>query len=180
MSADSKIADRVHKESQASWLFMVASIFTLSILVLEKPPDFGFIHKWLGDGNSILSQAITLMESARADDTDLAQDVLEACLPHSGSSVRVGITGVPGAGKSSLSEALGIHLTRERAEMVAVLAVDPTRRRGGGALLGDRIRMNALDGDHVLFRSLATRVPVSCPRTSGPSSGRARQPVMTW
>jgi MFS family permease len=55
-----KIADHVHKESQASWLFMVASIFTLSILVLETPPNFHFIQEWLGDRNSILSQAITL------------------------------------------------------------------------------------------------------------------------
>ena len=71
----------------------------------------------------------------------------------------LGITGTGGSGKSSLTDELVRRLRTDQQDKlrVAVLAVDPTRRRGGGALLGDRIRMNALDGDHVFFRSLATR-----------------------
>jgi methylmalonyl-CoA mutase len=71
----------------------------------------------------------------------------------------LGITGTGGSGKSSLTDELVRRLRTDQQDklQVAVLAVDPTRRRGGGALLGDRIRMNALDGDHVFFRSLATR-----------------------
>ncbi len=71
----------------------------------------------------------------------------------------LGITGTGGSGKSSLTDELVRRLRVDQQDKlrVAVLAVDPTRRRGGGAPLGDRIRMNSLDGDHVFFRSLATR-----------------------
>ena len=71
----------------------------------------------------------------------------------------LGITGTGGSGKSSLTDELVRRFRTDQQDKlrIAVLAVDPTRRRGGGALLGDRIRMNALDGDHVFFRSLATR-----------------------
>ena len=73
----------------------------------------------------------------------------------------LGITGTGGSGKSSLTDELvrRFRLDQEDKLRIAVLAVDPTRRRGGGALLGDRIRMNALDGDQVFFRSMATRGP---------------------
>lgn len=110
-----------------------------------------YVDGVLRGDRGILSQAITLMESARADDTELAQDVLEQCLPHSGNSIRVGVTGVPGAGKSSLIEALGIHLTRERAETVAVLAVDPSSQISRGSILGDKTRMETLSNDERAF-----------------------------
>jgi LAO/AO transport system kinase len=81
----------------------------------------------------------------------LAQDILEACLPHTGQTIRVGITGVPGAGKSTLIEALGTYLTRDRTEKVAVLAVDPSSELSGGSILGDKTRMERLASDDRAF-----------------------------
>lgn len=99
----------------------------------------------------LLSRAITLIESRRADDRELAQEVLSIVLSHNhnpdlsggAASVRVGITGVPGVGKSTFIEALGTHLT-QRGHRLAVLAVDPTSQRSGGSLLGDKTRMETL------------------------------------
>ncbi|GAA3999888.1 methylmalonyl Co-A mutase-associated GTPase MeaB [Hymenobacter fastidiosus] len=96
-------------------------------------------------GNRVrLSQAITLVESTLATDQQLAQQVLDAVLPHAGRSVRVGITGVPGVGKSTFIEALGLHLVNKLGRKLAVLAVDPSSQRGGGSILGDKTRMNLL------------------------------------
>ena len=99
----------------------------------------------------VLGQAITLVESLRPDDAELAQDILEACMPQTGASVRVGITGVPGVGKSSVIEALGTYLTRDRGEKVAVLAVDPSSQLSGGSILGDKTRMERLASDDRAF-----------------------------
>jgi methylmalonyl-CoA mutase len=103
-----------------------------------------------------LARAITCLQAGRMPEAD------RAALAAAAASRRVpvlGITGTGGSGKSSLTDELVRRLRSDQQDKlrVAVLAVDPTRRRGGGALLGDRIRMNALDGDHVFFRSLATR-----------------------
>ncbi|HYZ56270.1 MAG TPA: methylmalonyl-CoA mutase family protein, partial [Streptosporangiaceae bacterium] len=103
-----------------------------------------------------LARAITCLQGARLPEAD------RAALAAAAGARRVpvlGITGTGGSGKSSLTDELVRRLRVDQQDKlrVAVLAVDPTRRRGGGALLGDRIRMNALDGDHVFFRSLATR-----------------------
>ena len=96
-------------------------------------------------GNRVrLSQAITLVESTLPSDQELAQQVLDTVLPRAGRSVRVGITGVPGVGKSTFIEALGLHLVREKGHRLAVLAVDPTSQRSGGSILGDKTRMNQL------------------------------------
>ena len=110
-----------------------------------------YVEGVLRGDRAILSQAITLIESQRAADTELAEDVLERCLPHTGNSVRVGITGVPGVGKSSLIDVLGTYLTRERAEQVAVLAVDPSSQVSHGSILGDKTRMEALSNDGRAF-----------------------------
>ena len=110
-----------------------------------------YVDGVLRGDRTILSQAITLIESARPEDTDLAQDVLEQCLPHSGDSIRVGITGVPGVGKSSVIEVLGTYLTRERCEKVAVLAVDPSSQVSRGSILGDKTRMETLANDELAF-----------------------------
>jgi LAO/AO transport system kinase len=99
----------------------------------------------------ILSRAITLVESAREADRTRAEEIIADCLPHSGNSIRVGVTGVPGAGKSSLIEALGRYLTLERREKLAVLAIDPSSQRSGGSILGDKTRMTALAGNDLAF-----------------------------
>jgi LAO/AO transport system kinase len=90
-----------------------------------------------------LPRAITLLESTRADHRKQAQELLLALLAESGNSHRVGITGVPGVGKSTAIEALGIHLI-EKGHRVAVLAVDPSSTRTGGSILGDKTRMSQL------------------------------------
>ena len=99
---------------------------------------------------AVLGRAITLIESRRADDQALAQAVVAALLPWTGGAQRVGITGVPGVGKSSLIEALGGHLTG-LGHRVAVLAVDPSSLRSGGSILGDKTRMQSLARDPRAF-----------------------------
>jgi LAO/AO transport system kinase len=92
---------------------------------------------------TLLSQAVTLVESSLPEDQKIAQKVIEMCLPHSGNSVRVGITGVPGAGKSTFIEALGTELCKN-GKHLAVLAIDPSSERSKGSILGDKTRMNEL------------------------------------
>ena len=92
----------------------------------------------------ILARAITLIESERPDDGATAAAVLDAVLPHAGRARRVGITGVPGVGKSTFIDTLGMHLVRDRGEQVAVLSVDPSSPISGGSILGDKTRMERL------------------------------------
>ena len=91
----------------------------------------------------LLAKAITLVESTRPDHQDAAQQLIERLLAETGAAVRVGITGVPGVGKSTFIEAFGLHLI-ERGHRVAVLAVDPSSARTGGSILGDKTRMARL------------------------------------
>lgn len=100
---------------------------------------------------TVLAQAITLIESSRAFDRELAEQILEDCLPHSGNSIRVGITGVPGAGKSSLIDVLGMSVIHEHAQKVAVLAIDPSSQLSGGSILGDKTRMKLLAASDMAF-----------------------------
>ena len=96
------------------------------------------------DGNiTILSQAITLIESNNPDNYAQAQEIIERCLPHAGRSVRIGITGVPGAGKSTFIEAVGNMVTSMHHKL-AVLAIDPSSERSGGSILGDKTRMESI------------------------------------
>lgn len=90
-----------------------------------------------------LSQAITLVESTREEDSDLGTQIVEACLKKAVPGIRIGITGVPGVGKSTFIEALGLHLIRE-GKRVAVLAVDPSSSLSRGSILGDKTRMQYL------------------------------------
>ncbi len=94
---------------------------------------------------SILAKAITLIESAHPDHYNLGQEVVERCLPHSGKSIRIGITGVPGVGKSTFIEAFGSFVA-DRGNRLAVLAVDPSSQKTGGSILGDKTRMEELAG----------------------------------
>lgn len=98
-----------------------------------------------------LAQAITLIESRHPADLDLAAALLDAVLPRTGESIRVGITGVPGVGKSTFIDALGLYLVREAGRRVAVLTVDPSSERSGGSLLGDKTRMARLTGEAGAF-----------------------------
>ena len=98
-----------------------------------------------GDRGS-LSRAITLAESRLPEDQEHAQDLIADLLPETGRAIRVGITGVPGAGKSTTIEALGLKLIRE-GHRVAVLVVDPTSARTGGSILGDKTRMHKLSAE---------------------------------
>lgn len=99
---------------------------------------------------TILSQAITLVESNNPDHYAQAQQIIEACLPHAGSSVRIGITGVPGAGKSTFIEAVGNMVTSLRHKL-AVLAIDPSSERSGGSILGDKTRMESISTNPDVF-----------------------------
>jgi len=99
---------------------------------------------------AVLARAITLIESRRADHQAEAQALLKAVLPLTGKAVRLGITGVPGAGKSTLIDALGVMLTG-RGHRVAVLAVDPSSTVSGGSILGDKTRMARLAVDANAF-----------------------------
>ncbi len=99
------------------------------------------------EGNrSILSQAITLVESSLTTHQKLAQKIIESCLKKSGNSVRIGITGIPGVGKSTFIEAFGKQLT-QMGHKVAVLAIDPSSQRSKGSILGDKTRMMKLSAD---------------------------------
>ena len=92
----------------------------------------------------VLARAITLVESELASDMALAAALLDRLLPHAGRARRVGVSGVPGAGKSTFIDTLGMHLVRDRGERVAVLSVDPSSPVSGGSILGDKTRMERL------------------------------------
>jgi LAO/AO transport system kinase len=109
-----------------------------------------YVEGILQGEKSVLARAITLVESSRQDDHQLAQEVLQRLLPHSGRSVRVGVSGVPGVGKSTFIENFGMLLVGE-GKRVAVLAVDPTSGRTGGSILGDKTRMSRLSLEKKAF-----------------------------
>lgn len=92
----------------------------------------------------LLSRAITLTESSKPEHQELAQQIIEGCLPRSGESIRIGITGVPGVGKSTFIEAFGNHVINEQNRTLAVLAVDPSSSKTHGSILGDKTRMETL------------------------------------
>ncbi len=103
------------------------------------------------NGNvTILSQAITLIESSLPHHQELGQKLIEQCLPHSGNSTRIGITGIPGVGKSTFIEALGTTITAQ-GHKLAVLAIDPSSERSKGSILGDKTRMETLSADPNAF-----------------------------
>lgn len=98
----------------------------------------------IAKGNiTILSRAVTLIESVLPEHQSLAQEVIEKCLPYSGNSMRIGISGVPGAGKSTSIDVFGTHVL-EKGGKLAVLAIDPSSERSKGSILGDKTRMETL------------------------------------
>ena len=108
-----------------------------------KIPAQDYISGILSGDRTMLARAITLAESSNRDHSRLAQDVLQGVLPKTGGALRVGITGVPGVGKSTTIDQLGMNLVGQGLK-VAVLAVDPTSTRTGGSILGDKTRMSEL------------------------------------
>lgn len=93
---------------------------------------------------TILSRAVTLVESLNPDHQQTAQEVIEKCLPYSGNSIRIGISGVPGAGKSTSIDVFGLHILEKHGGKLAVLAIDPSSERSKGSILGDKTRMEQL------------------------------------
>ncbi len=101
---------------------------------------------------SMLAQSITLIESTRPEDREKAHELISACLPLSGNSVRIGITGVPGVGKSTFIETFGKHIT-DSGHRLAVLTIDPSSERSKGSILGDKTRMETLaNNPHAFIR----------------------------
>ncbi|RBY93503.1 methylmalonyl Co-A mutase-associated GTPase MeaB [Blastococcus sp. TF02-8] len=104
----------------------------------------------LAGDRRVVARAITLVESRRADHRERAQELLVGLLPHAGGARRIGISGVPGVGKSTFIDQLGVNLTAAGSK-VAVLAVDPSSARSGGSILGDKTRMARLAVDQNAF-----------------------------
>lgn len=119
-----------------------------------------------------LARAITLIESTRPDHREAAEALMHELLPHTGRSVRVGITGVPGAGKSTFIESFGLHVL-EMGKKPAVLAVDPSSPRSGGSILGDKTRMEDLSRD---ARAFIRPSPSGC--TLGGVARRTREAML--
>jgi LAO/AO transport system kinase len=103
-----------------------------------------YVDRILAGDRVVLSRAITLVESTLPADQELAQEVINRLLPQTGHSVRLGITGPPGVGKSTFIETFGNYLIQEQGKKIAVLAIDPTSQRTGGSILGDKTRMASL------------------------------------
>jgi LAO/AO transport system kinase len=121
----------------------------------RRRPELGIddhVEGILAGDRVILGRTITLIESLKPEHNDMALAVMERILPHTGKSIRIGITGVPGVGKSTFIEALGTLLTRE-GHRLAVLAIDPSSSISGGSIMGDKTRMEKLSADaHAFIR----------------------------
>lgn len=103
-----------------------------------------YIEGVLAGDRGILSRAITLVESTQPQDQELAAQLLDAVQPHTGNSFRLGITGIPGVGKSTFIETFGLALAEKEGKKIAVLSVDPSSSRTGGSIMGDKTRMETL------------------------------------
>lgn len=120
----------------------------------------------------VLSRAITLVESSLPFDQMLAEKVMEGILPHSGKSIRIGITGVPGVGKSTFIESFG-KIIVEKGHKLAVLAIDPSSQKSGGSILGDKTRMENLSADKRAYIR-----PSPAGATLGGVSARSREAMI--
>ena len=119
--------------------------------VSARLPVAHYVSGILNGDRAVMGRAITVIESDLPSDEVLAEQILEGVLPRTGQSRRIGITGVPGSGKSTFIDALGMHLLHELGEKVAVLSVDPSSPISGGSILGDKTRMERLSGQPNAF-----------------------------
>ena len=138
----------------------------------KRPTLDAYIEGILAGDRVMLGQAITLVESTLAADQLLAASLIQALMPHAGQSLRVGITGVPGVGKSTFIEALGLQLV-DVGKKVAVLAVDPSSTLTGGSILGDKTRMEGLALDKRAFIR-----PSPSRGTLGGVAGKTREAIL--
>ncbi len=139
------VQDGVDQPSQVNPYLHLAGIVKPQEYTVEE-----YVNGIVSGDRVFLSRAITLIESNLKKDYEKAQAILEACIAHACSSVRIGITGVPGAGKSTFIEAFGKYLT-SIGRKVAVLAIDPSSERSKGSILGDKTRMETLSTDKNAF-----------------------------
>lgn len=113
--------------------------------ILRKKYSAEALVEGILQGNRVLlGRAITIVESKLQSDREIAREIIGKCMPYSGNSIRVGITGVPGAGKSTFIESMGNYLIDKKNKKVAVLAVDPSSQMSQGSILGDKTRMSSL------------------------------------
>lgn len=138
-------------------------------IAAPPPPQ---VSEILSGDRRQLARAITLMESTRPEHRAQAEQLVAELIPHTGKSIRLGITGVPGVGKSTFVEAFGLHLV-EQGHKVCVLAVDPSSQKTGGSILGDKTRMEALSKHPNAFIR-----PSPSGRTLGGVARRTREAVL--
>ena len=152
MSTDKKKTSALHEKAGISPPEMTSNEAIENIQLFRKhQPSSEELVKGILSGNiTDLSRAITLVESTQEAHLTKANEVIKACLPYANKSVRIGITGVPGVGKSTFIEAFGKHLTG-LGKRVAVLAVDPSSTISHGSILGDKTRMEELVKDKNAF-----------------------------
>jgi LAO/AO transport system kinase len=123
-----------------------ASVERINRFRRKQPSAQELINAIISGDKTALSRAITLIESTNTDHAEKAHQVINGCLPHANNSIRIGITGVPGVGKSTFIEVFGKHLT-SLGKKVAVLAIDPSSTISHGSILGDKTRMEELTKD---------------------------------
>lgn len=109
-----------------------------------------YVEGILSGDRVILGRALTLIESKRKEDNDLSKKIVDQCLPYSGKSIRIGITGIPGVGKSTFIESFGLYLLQQK-KKIAIMAVDPSSNLSGGSLMGDKTRMDTLSSKKDVF-----------------------------
>lgn len=143
---DSTVSNNLHEKSgikspESINLQAIDKIRLLRKKQIEVKP---LVAQILSGNITALSQGITLLESKNPADFAKADELVQACLPFANRSFRIGITGVPGVGKSTFIETFGTYLTEQKQKKVAVLAIDPSSSMSGGSILGDKTRMEAL------------------------------------
>ena len=127
-----------------------ASVDKFKNIKRKKLTSEEYVNGIISGNITILSKAITLIESSKTEHQEIAQQIIENALPYASKSIRIGITGIPGAGKSTFIESLGMYLTKQ-GHKLAVLAIDPSSEKTKGSILGDKTRMEKLSASSKAF-----------------------------